>query len=61
MKEIELIKYKQKNFKQNPYLNKVNRVNTFWLLREGYRSVNYCYYTSIDHGLSLDHKIPHCF
>ena len=51
-----------KNFNQNDYLDKVDRENTFWLLQGGkvYRSVNlvYHYYTSFDHGVSLDDKIP---
>ena len=43
----------------------LERENTFWLLQVGKvcRSVNwvYCYYTSFDHGVSLDDKIPHHF
>ena len=54
-----------KNFNQNAYLDKVDRENTFWLLQGGkvYRSVNlvYRYYTSFDHGISLDDKIPYYF
>ena len=54
-----------KNFNQNAYLDKVYKENTFWLLQDGkvYRSVNwvYRYYTSFDHGVSLDDKIPHYF
>ena len=54
-----------KIFNQNAYLDEVDRKNTFWLLQGGkvYRSVNwvYCYYTSFDHGVSLDDKIPHYF
>ena len=52
-----------KKFNQSAYLDKVDREKTFWLLQGGkvYRSVNwvYCYYTSFDHGVSLDEKIPH--
>ena len=54
-----------KNFNQNAYLDKVYKENTFWLRQDGkvYRSVNwvYRYYTSFDHGVSLDDKIPHYF
>ena len=54
-----------KNFNQNAYLDKIDRENTFWLLQGGkvYRSVNwiYCYYTSFDHSLNLDDKIPYYF
>ena len=54
-----------KNFNQNAYLDKVYKENTFWLLQDGkvYRSVNWVYrhYTSFDHGVSLDDKIPHYF
>ena len=55
----------RKNFNQNAYLDKVDKENTFWLLQGGkvYRSVNwiYRYYTSFDHGVSFDDKIPHYF
>ena len=54
-----------KNFNQNAYLDKVDRENSFWLLQGGKvnRSVNlvYRYYTSFDHGISLDDKIPYYF
>ena len=51
------------NFNQNVYLGKVDRENAFCQLqgRKVYRSLNwvYCYYTSFDHCVSLDDKIPH--
>ena len=54
-----------KNFNQNAYVDKVDRENTFLLLQAGkvYRSVNwvYRYYTSFDHRVSLDDKVPHYF
>ena len=54
-----------KIFNQNAYLDKVDGENTFWLLQRGkvHRSINwvYCYYTSFDHAVSLDDKIPHYF
>ena len=52
-----------KNFNRNTYFDKVDKENTFWLLQGGniYRSVNwvYCYYTSFDHSVSLNDKIPY--
>ena len=54
-----------KKFNQSAYLDKIKRENTFWLLQRGkvYRSINwvYCYYTSFDHGVTLDDKNPHYF
>ena len=51
------------NFNQNVYLGKVDRENAFCQLQGGkvYRSLNwvYCCYTSFDHCVSLDNKIPH--
>ena len=50
---------------QSTYLDKISRENTFWLKQEEkvYRSVNcvYRYYTSFDHSVNLDDKIPYCF
>ena len=54
-----------KNFNQNTYLDKIDKDNTFWLLQGGkvYRSINwvYLYYTSFDHSVNLDDKIPYYF
>ena len=54
-----------KNLNQNGYLDKVDRENTFRILQGGevYITVNwvYRYYTSFDHGVRLDDKIPHYF
>ena len=54
-----------KNFNRNAYLDKIDRENTFWLQQGGkvYTSINwlYHYYTSFDHSVILDDKIPFYF
>lgn len=52
-------------FSKASYRKWLDRENTFWLLQGGkvYRSVNwvYRYYTTFDHGVNLDDKVPYYF